>query len=517
MRRGRRQTKDISTTDASAALPTKSVDASKSNQLQPAAKPFAGFGSFVKASPGSSAPAASTQKEQPKATLSFSKLAASSPAASPKDAAAKPTFSFSKPAVLPPTSSPSFSFGSETKTKPAASSPAASPAASSPAFSFADLPSISADKPTKPTFSLSKEPAAAVPPAEDEETKVPTAEEIAASSVPAKSESEEQFSVVPESFAAQLDVLATFYAIVDSAKTEADCKAIIDKRMPAGQAGFGTAGMSTLKFSKLCSTLAKKYGSNPLDGGVAPASASKSATAAAGTPKEVAPAAAPAASGWAKMMQAKDEAENDCSKWKCTSCYIKNQTEVFICIACEASKPGCEEEAKAAKAALAALKEAEKKESAAAAASKVAAAGISFGSKTQTTSFSFSKPAAAETAKPAVLVALEPVQSAVAESLLEIQNDETSEAAAKKKEISGLGVRQLRLRAAAAGADVDSIDDARDSDTPKLALMDLVVLWESMPLPALPEDDHTGAQVQSLWHSRTAVHDTYCRALTQTR
>ena len=225
----------------------------------------------------------------------------------------------------------------------------------------------------------------------------------------------------------------------------------------------------------------------------------------------------PVASGWAKMMQAKDEAENDCSKWKCTSCYIKNQTEVFICIACEASKPGCEEEAKAAKAALAALKEAEKKESAAAAASKVAAAGISFGSKTQTTSFSFSKPAAAETAKPAVLVALEPVQSAVAESLLEIQNDETSEAAAKKKEISGLGVRQLRLRAAAAGADVDSIDDARDSDTPKLALMDLVVLWESMPLPALPEDDHTGAQVQSLWHSRTAVHDTYCRALTQTR
>ena len=144
MRRGRRQTKDISTTDASAALPTKSVDASKSNQLQPAAKPFAGFGSFVKASPGSSAPAASTQKEQPKATLSFSKLAASSPAASPKDAAAKPTFSFSKPAVLPPTSSPSFSFGSETKTKPAASSPAASPA---PKFSFSKVPPPQAPPP----------------------------------------------------------------------------------------------------------------------------------------------------------------------------------------------------------------------------------------------------------------------------------------------------------------------------------------------------------------------------------
>jgi hypothetical protein len=73
-------------------------------------------------------------------------------------------------------------------------------------------------------------------------------------------EAEELPNAVPEAYDAQAKCLVSFYAVHDRGKGESDCKAILDKRLAGG-----TGGLSTLKFSKLCSVLQKKYGANPLE------------------------------------------------------------------------------------------------------------------------------------------------------------------------------------------------------------------------------------------------------------
>ena len=65
--------------------------------------------------------------------------------------------------------------------------------------------------------------------------------------------------------------------------------------------------------------------------------------------------------------------------WVCEGCMVKNKMTDKICVCCESPQPGCEEEAKAAKAAARAAKEAEMKAQMDQDAKKVAAAGITFG------------------------------------------------------------------------------------------------------------------------------------------
>jgi WD40 repeat protein len=65
--------------------------------------------------------------------------------------------------------------------------------------------------------------------------------------------------VVPETNDQQLAVLTRFYAQFEPSKTAPDCQGILEKRRGAD------AALSTPKFSKLCATLAKTYGTNPMD------------------------------------------------------------------------------------------------------------------------------------------------------------------------------------------------------------------------------------------------------------
>ena len=53
-----------------------------------------------------------------------------------------------------------------------------------------------------------------------------------------------------------------------------------------------------------------------------------------------------------------------------------------------------------------------------------------------------------------------------------------------EEELRMLTVKELRMRAAAEGVDEDAIEDARDSDTPKESLIELIL---AMSVPMAPE------------------------------
>ena len=75
---------------------------------------------------------------------------------------------------------------------------------------------------------------------------------------------------------------------------------------------------------------------------------------------------------------ASKQSSND-AMWLCDGCMVKNKMTAKICVCCESPQPGCEEEAKAAKAQAKAAKEAEMKARMDEDAKSVAAAGITFG------------------------------------------------------------------------------------------------------------------------------------------
>jgi hypothetical protein len=94
----------------------------------------------------------------------------------------------------------------------------------------------------------------------------------------------------------------------DSGKGESDCKAILDKRLAGG-----TGGLSTLKFSKLCSAMQKKYGANPLDEVAEPAIASIDAVAVAedAGPEEEPLAPPEVEPEWSESEEEEEEEEDD--------------------------------------------------------------------------------------------------------------------------------------------------------------------------------------------------------------
>ena len=182
------------------------------------------------------------------------------------------------------------------------------------------------------------------------------------------------YCVVPDTEDAQLKLLTAFYAKFDASKKEADCKKILDKRKG------DKAVLSTLKFSNLCASLEKKYGSNPMDTGTgndASRPAAPAAAPAAAVPAPApAPAPAPTSGGWAAK---KASQSSSVGTWTCGVCMVKNSLEAKMCVACESPQPGCEEEAKQAKEDARKAKEAEMQAKIQEQAKSVAAAGISFG------------------------------------------------------------------------------------------------------------------------------------------
>ena len=55
------------------------------------------------------------------------------------------------------------------------------------------------------------------------------------------------------------------------------------------------------------------------------------------------------------------------------------------------------------------------------------------------------------------------------------QGAKAPERAALQSELEALTVKEVRLRAAAEGVDEDAIEDARDGDTPKESLIELIL------------------------------------------
>jgi hypothetical protein len=172
--------------------------------------------------------------------------------------AATPSFSFTPApaaAVMPATScQPVFSFSSS------ASKTAA------PVFSFPDIPvtpaavapaTLSAGIPTEGSGSIGDHRSAG----NDQEEHVEDGSDAAdACDDPlATADAETDEAVVPDSYEQQLKTLVHFYATYESAKSESECRAILDKRKGDADA------MTALQFSKLCTKLSTKYGTNPMD------------------------------------------------------------------------------------------------------------------------------------------------------------------------------------------------------------------------------------------------------------
>ena len=187
---------------------------------------------------------------------------------------------------------------------------------------------------------------------------------------------DKDFCVVPECYERQLAILIKFYAKYESAKSESDCRAILDKRKGDADA------MTTLQFSKLCVKLAAKYGANPMD---APLAAAQQTAA---TPEGVGGIDAELKQSDCKVAIASPQAGWNATKhkqaacgstWACEVCLVKNDNDVLLCAACETCKPGCEEEATRAKQDAQDQKEEEMKENMLASVAAVKAAGITFG------------------------------------------------------------------------------------------------------------------------------------------
>eukprot|EP01044_Picomonas_judraskeda_P017415 COSAG03_NODE_3273_length_2111_cov_2.968191_1_plen_592_part_00 len=288
------------------------------------------------------------------------------PPAFPK--AATPSFSFSPApaaAVMPPTScQPVFSFSSSSS-KPTAT-----------VFSFPDIPvTPAAFVPAALGVAVTAEDsssAAEEPSADDSEEHTENANNVAAEEAPADT----QQTMIPACYERQLAILIKFYAKYESAKSESDCRAILDKRKGDADA------MTTLQFSKLCVKLAAKYGANPMD---APLAAAQQTAA---TPEGVGGIDAELKQSDCKVAIASPQAGWNATKhkqaacgstWACEVCLVKNDNDVLLCAACETCKPGCEEEATRAKQDAQDQKEEEMKENMLASVAAVKAAGITFG------------------------------------------------------------------------------------------------------------------------------------------
>jgi hypothetical protein len=211
---------------------------------------------------------------------------------------------------------------------------------------------------------------------------------------------DQDFCVVPDSYEQQLKTLVHFYATYESAKSESECRAILDKRKGDADA------MTTLQFSKLCTKLSTKYGTNPMDMMNKASQQSSTASAVVGssdtdsktqTETKTAAGSLQSASGW----NATKTKQADCAAtWACEVCLVKNTDAAILCVACETCKPGCEEDAAREKEQLQKNKEQEMAETMQASAATVAAAGISFGlapsSGATAPTFSFAKPASSK-------------------------------------------------------------------------------------------------------------------------
>ena len=313
--------------------------------------------------------------------------------------AATPSFSFTPApaaAVMPATScQPVFSFSSS------ASKTAA------PVFSFPDIPvtpaavapaTLSAGIPTEGSGSIGDHRSAG----NDQEEHVEDGSDAAdaCDDPPATADAEADEAVVPDSYEQQLKTLVHFYATYESAKSESECRAILDKRKGDADA------MTTLQFSKLCTKLSTKYGTNPMDMMNKASQQSSTASAVVGssdtdsktqTETKTAAGSLQSASGW----NATKTKQADCAAtWACEVCLVKNTDAAILCVACETCKPGCEEDAAREKEQLQKNKEQEMAETMQASAATVAAAGISFGlapsSGATAPTFSFAKPASSK-------------------------------------------------------------------------------------------------------------------------
>ena len=271
--------------------------------------------------------------------------------------AATPSFSFSPaPAadVMPATScQPTFSFPKQ-------------PAVATPSFSFPAIPATPAGTPAASPPSdesalreeLQKSEERDGKQAAQDEQHEEQAEEQATQE---EAQADEQ-SVVPDTNAQQHKVIVAFYAKFDSSKGEAACQAILDKRKG------DSAAMSTLQFSKLCGTLQKKYGTNPMDLELEIRSSSA---------VRPVPEAAGSSTGWATVKS--KQADCSVSGWNCSVCMVSNGSAVKVCAACEAPKPGCELNSEKIDEDVPNKKAEEMQATMHKSANDVAAAGISFG------------------------------------------------------------------------------------------------------------------------------------------
>ena len=72
---------------------------------------------------------------------------------------------------------------------------------------------------------------------------------------------------------------------------------------------------------------------------------------------------------------------------------------------------------------------------------------------------------------------------AAAEAKAAAKAKAAAERAALQSELEALTVKEVRLRAAAEGVDEDAIEDARDGDTPKQSLIELILAKKAAAQP----------------------------------
>jgi hypothetical protein len=174
-----------------------------------------------------------------------------------------PAAAAAQPAPVPSGATPAFRFGQHDSAKPASAAfqfGGATPASTAFQFGgFGAKDTAPAVTNTVPPASMAAFQREGTPPRADGAP--PPALPRTAPAPEAEGAPNDGGGAVPEAYDAQVECLVSFYAAHDSGKGESDCKAMLDKRLAGG-----TGGLSTLKFSQLCSALQKEYGANPLDG-----------------------------------------------------------------------------------------------------------------------------------------------------------------------------------------------------------------------------------------------------------
>ena len=86
----------------------------------------------------------------------------------------------------------------------------------------------------------------------------------------------------------------------------------------------------------------------------------------------------------------------------------------------------------------------------------------------------------------AAAAAKEAAEAKAAEAKAAAEARAAAERAALQSELEQLSLKEVRLRAAAEGVDQDAIEDARDGDTPKESLIELILAKKKAAGPAQP-------------------------------